>query len=257
MIPGRFAGKVIVVTGAGTGIGLGIARRLAAEGGAVVIAELNAESGTAAAAQINAQGGQARFVQTDVTDEASATAMTAAAVDWYGRLDVLVNNAGASPRKRLADMTTRDWHAILDLNLTGQYLCAQHAIPHLRAQSGANIVNIASLHAYATVPGLAAYAAAKGGVVALTGSMAIEYAPVRVNGVAPGVIETEAWFAAVGDVEAARRQRLGFHPVGRLGTVEDIAAAVSFLACDEAAFITGQTLRVDGGLLTILYRDPA
>lgn len=257
MIPGRFAGKVIVVTGAGTGIGLGIARRLAAEGGAVVIAELNAESGTAAAAQINAQGGQARFVQTDVTDEASVTAMTAAAVDWYGRLDVLVNNAGASPRKRLADMTTRDWHAILDLNLTGQYLCAQHAIPHLRAQSGANIVNIASLHAYATVPGLAAYAAAKGGVVALTGSMAIEYAPVRVNGVAPGVIETEAWFAAVGDVEAARRQRLGFHPVGRLGTVEDIAAAVSFLACDEAAFITGQTLRVDGGLLTILYRDPA
>lgn len=256
MIPGRFAGRVIVVTGAGTGIGLGIARRLAAEGGAVVIAELNAESGAAAAAQITGQGGQARFVRTDVTDEASVTAMTAAAVDWHGRLDVLVNNAGASPRKRLADMTTRDWHAILDLNLTGQYLCAQHAIPHLRAQSGANIVNIASLHAYATVPGLAAYAAAKGGVVALTGSMAIEYAPVRVNGVAPGVIETEAWFAAVGDVEAARRQRLGFHPVGRLGTPEDIAAAVSFLACDEAAFITGQTLRVDGGLLTMLYRDP-
>jgi NAD(P)-dependent dehydrogenase (short-subunit alcohol dehydrogenase family) len=256
MIPGRFAGKVIVVTGAGTGIGLGIARRLAAEGGAVVIAELNADSGAAAATQINAEAGQACFVQTDVTDEASVKAMTAAAVDWHGRLDVLVNNAGASPRKRLSDMTTRDWHAILDLNLTGQYLCAQHAIPYLRAQSGANIVNIASLHAYATVPGLAAYAAAKGGVVALTGSMAIEYAPVRVNGVAPGVIETEAWFAAVGDVEAARRQRLGFHPVGRLGTPQDIAAAVSFLACDEAAFISGQTLRVDGGLSTMLYRDP-
>jgi NAD(P)-dependent dehydrogenase (short-subunit alcohol dehydrogenase family) len=252
----RFDGKVAVVTGAGAGIGLGIALWLAAEGCAVVIAELNPESGAAATDRINAQAGQARFIQTDVTDEVNVAAMIDAAAAWHSRLDVLINNAGASPRKLLGGMTSRDWHAIIDLNLTGQYLCAQYAIPHLRQQPGANIVNIASLHAYATVPGLAAYAAAKGGVVALTGSMAIEYAPVRVNGVAPGVIETEAWFAAVGDVEAARRQRLGFHPVGRLGTPADIAAAVAFLASDDASFITGETLRVDGGLSTLLYRDP-
>jgi NAD(P)-dependent dehydrogenase (short-subunit alcohol dehydrogenase family) len=252
----RFAGKTAIVTGAAQGIGKGIAERLAREGAAVVIADIYAERGVRTAELITTNGGQAHFVHADVTDETAVAAMVGEAVKRFGRLDILVNNAGASPRRPFTALSLADWHSLIDLNLTSMFLCVQHALPHLKQSSGACIVNIASLHAFQTVPGLAAYAAAKGGVVALTRSMAIEFAPnVRVNAVAPGVIETEAWFNVVDDVEAARQHRLRFHLVSRLGQPEDIAAAVAFLASEDAAFITGVTLPVDGGLTTQLYRE--
>lgn len=252
----RFEGKVAIVTGGAQGIGRGIARRLAAEGASVVIADIDVTRGQQTAAEIAGDGGSAVFIEANVTHEQDVNRLVAGAVDRFGRLDLLVNNAGASPRRPFVDLTLSDWRALIDLNLSSMFLCAKAALPHLRQNQGASVVNIASLHAFLTVPGLSAYAAAKGGVVALTRSMAIEFAPeVRVNAVAPGVIETEAWFSAVQDVEAARQHRLKFHPVGRLGQPEDIAAAVTFLASEDASFITGVTLPVDGGLTTQLYRE--
>ena len=252
----RFEDKVAIITGAAQGIGKGVAERLSAEGAAVVVADIDVERGRQTAEALTNTGGRALFIHTDVTDEAAVGHLIEETADQFGRIDILVNNAGASPRRPLAELSLVDWRGLIDLNLTSMFLCARSTLPYLRKSAGASIVNIASLHAFLTVPGLSAYAAAKGGVVALTRSMAIEFAPdVRVNAIAPGVIETEAWFNAVEDVEAARQHRLKFHPVGRLGRPEDIAAAVAFLASEDAAFITGVTLPVDGGLTTQLYRE--
>lgn len=251
----RFAGRTAIVTGAAYGIGRGIARRLAREGCRVIAADINEAGAIAAADDINQDGGAARAVTCDVTSPESVARMIDTAITTYGELDYLVNNAGGSPRQAFDEVTPEDWAKMLDLNLTSQFLCVRAALPHLRRSDAAAVVNIGSLHAWVTVRGLTAYAAAKGGVVALTTSLALELGPaVRVNAVAPGVIETEAWFAAVDDVEAARQQRLPFHPLGRLGQPEDIAAAVAFLLSADAAFITGVTLPVDGGLTTHLYR---
>ena len=252
----RFEGKTAVVTGGAQGIGKGIAQRLSSEGASVVIADIDAERGRQTATEIIGNGASAVFLQTDVTLETDVINLMEGTVNHFGRLDILVNNAGASPRRRLEELSLADWHGLIDLNLTSMFLCAKAALPYLRQAHGASIINIASLHAYLTVPGLSAYAAAKGGVVALTRSMAIEFAPdVRVNAIAPGVIETEAWFSAVEDIDAARQHRLKFHPVGRLGKPEDTAGAAAFLASDDASYITGVTLPVDGGLTAQLYRE--
>lgn len=250
----RLKGNVAIVTGAAFGIGKGIARRLAAEGCRVVLLDIDS-AGENAAGEIRQEGGDALFIVCDVTDESQVVKVFSAAINHFGRLDFLVNNAGGAPRRDFETLTLADWEATLHLNLTSVYLCSRTAYPYLQQSPFGSIVNIASLHAFQTVPGLAPYAAAKGGVVALTNSLAIEFAPqVRVNAVAPGVIETEAWHRAVGDVEAARANRLRFHLIQRLGTPEDIAAAVAFLLSRDAAFITGITLNVDGGLTTQLFR---
>lgn len=255
MSEGRFTGRTAIVTGAAYGIGRGIARRLAREGCRVMAADIDETRAISAADEINQDGGAARAVYCDVTSPDSVAQMVEATIAAYGGLDYLVNNAGGSPRLAFDDVTPDDWARMIDLNLTSQFLCVRATLPYLRRSSAAAVVNIGSLHAWVTVKGLTAYAAAKGGVVALTTSLALELGPaVRVNAVAPGVIETEAWFAAVEDVEAARRQRLPFHPLGRLGQPEDVAAAVAFLLSDDAAFISGVTLPVDGGLTTHLYR---
>jgi hypothetical protein len=252
----RFEGKTAIVTGGAQGIGKGIAKRLSGEGAAVIIADIDVKRGSQTADELIQAGGSASFLQANVTREKDVINLVAGVANHFGRLDILVNNAGASPRRPFAELSLADWRSLIELNLTSMFLCAQSALPYLSQSQGASIVNIASLHAFLTVPGLSAYAAAKGGVVALTRSMAIEFAPnVRVNAVAPGVIETETWFNTIGDVEAARQHRLKFHPVGRLGQPEDIAAAVAFLASEDAAFITGVTLPVDGGLTAQLYRE--
>lgn len=251
----RFANRAALVTGAGSGIGHGIALRLASEGCQVVIADIVSQAAEATAQQIMTNGGRAIAVTCDVTQLNDVQRAVAGCVSAFGGLDYLVNNAGASPRQPFDEITPQAWSHLIDLNLTSQFLCVQAALPLLQASDAAAIVNIASLHAWATVKGLSAYAAAKGGVVALTTSLAVELAPhVRVNAIAPGVIETEAWYRAVGDVEAARQQRLPFHLVGRLGLPEDVAAAAAFLLSADAAFITGVTLPVDGGLTAQLYR---
>jgi NAD(P)-dependent dehydrogenase (short-subunit alcohol dehydrogenase family) len=250
------AGKVALITGAAQGIGQHIAQRFAHEGATVLIADVNNQAGEETAEGIRAEGGDASFHPVDVTSEQQVAHVFTRILQQHGKLDTLVNNAGATPNIRVQEMSKQQWQASLDLNLTSMFLCAQKAHPLLTKSPSAAIINITSLHAYATVPGLAAYAAAKAGVVAFTRSLALEFAPnIRVNAVAPGLIETETWRQSVRDVNQARQHRLAFHPLGRLGHPEDISAAVAFLASPDASFITGITLPVDGGLTAQLYRE--
>jgi NAD(P)-dependent dehydrogenase (short-subunit alcohol dehydrogenase family) len=248
--------RAALVTGASSGIGRHIALRFARDGLAVALADIDATAGQEVAASIRDAGGRTLFVETDVRDEAAVERAVQTTLAAFGRLDALINVVGGTPRRALLDTPPADWRAVLDLNLTSVYLMSRAAYPHLAASGRGAIVNLASLHAYATVPGLSAYAAAKGGVVALTRGLALEFAPsVRVNAIAPGLIETPAWRASVADVKAARRQRLPFHPLGRLGQPDEVAGVAAFLIGDDASFVTGVTLAVDGGLSAQLYRE--
>jgi NAD(P)-dependent dehydrogenase (short-subunit alcohol dehydrogenase family) len=248
--------RAALVTGASSGIGRHIALRFARDGLAVALVDIDVAAGEAVAAGVRDAGGRALFVEADVRDEAAVERAVQTTVAAFGRLDALINVVGGTSRRPLLDTPPADWRALLDLNLTSVYLMSRAAHPHLAGTGRGAIVNLASLHAYATVPGLSAYAAAKGGVVALTRSLALEFAPsVRVNAIAPGLIETPAWRASVPDVEAARRQRLPFHPLGRLGQPDEVAGVAAFLIGDDASFVTGVTVAVDGGLSAQLYRE--
>lgn len=244
----RLAGKVAIVTGAGSGIGRATARRFAAEGARVVVAELRAEPGRETVALIAEAGGEASFVQTDVTVKAAARRMVQHAVAAYGRLDILVNNAGGARPQPIDAMTEEVWDWTVDLCLKSVFLCSQAAVPVMEGGGGGAIVNISSVNSVGASPGLGAYNAAKGGINLLTMNMAIELGRrgIRANAIAPGHIATHP--------ELYEREPLelwGFTeacPIGRVGTPEDIAAAALFLASDDAAFCTGAVLLVDGGM---------
>jgi glucose 1-dehydrogenase len=190
-----------------------------------------------------------------VTVETDIAAMIALAVEQFGGLDIVVNNAGITPRVPFDQADAAYWHHTVDLNLTSMFLTARYAQEHLQRSAHGNIVNLASLHAFTTVKGVSTYAATKGGVLSLTRGLAIELAPnVRVNAIIPGLIETERVKVAMQNTQE-RERRLALHPLGRIGLPEDIAAAATFLVSDDAAFITGAALPVDGGLSVQLWRD--
>jgi NAD(P)-dependent dehydrogenase (short-subunit alcohol dehydrogenase family) len=244
----RLDGKVAVVTGAGSGIGLATVRRLAADGARVVCADLDAKTGTAAADEV---GGL--FVEVDVTDEAAVQSMFAAAVDAYGGIDVSFHNAGISPTDddSILDTPLDVWRRVQDANLTSVYLCCRHAIPLLLERGGGSIINTAS---FVAVMGAAtsqiSYTASKGGVLSLSRELGVQFARqgVRVNALCPGPVNTpmlQELFAK--DPERAAR-RLVHIPMGRFAEATEIAAAVSFLASDDASFITASTFLVDGGI---------
>ena len=246
-------GRVAIVSGAGQGIGAGIARALAAAGAAVVIAEINAETGAAVADEIKGAGREARFMQCDVRDESSIRALVAAAMARYGRIDILVNNVGWTPRLTLDAMSGEEWEGILRLNLGSMFALTNTCLPHLRESSHAAIVNISSINAIRTLGGLSAYAASKAGIIGFTKSLAAELAPgIRVNAVLPGAIFTEAWHE-IGDLEAALAHRLQYIPLARMGKPDDVGHGVAFLASDAAAYISGTTLLIDGGMSAQLY----
>lgn len=246
----RLEGRAAVVTGAAQGIGRGIAARLAQEGARVLVADVDEALGRQTAAEIGAV-----FCKTDVTIEADIVAMIAMAVEQFGGLDILVNNAGITPRKAFEEADAAYWHHTVDLNLTSMFLTANHAQAHLQRSAHGNIINLASLHAFMTVKGVSTYAATKGGVLSLTRGLALELAPkVRVNAIIPGLIETERVKVALDNAQD-RDKRLAVHPLGRIGRPDDIAAAVVFLVGDDAGFITGAALPVDGGLSAQLWRE--
>lgn len=254
----RVKDRVAVVTGAAMGIGKGIATVLAREGAKVVVADINADEGARTVAELN-RGGDAVFVQTDVGDEGQVRAMVKRAVDRYGSLSILVNNAAIGVYTPVHETTLEAWERCLRINLTGPFLCSKYALPHLRAAGGATIVNIASVHAYQNVGGTAPYAASKGGLAALTRVMAIDYAAdgVRVNAICPGWIYTpliERIFKESGDFEGMRRTVTQRQLLGRLGTPEDIGNAVLYLVSAESSFVTGASLFVDAGLTAVLER---
>jgi 3-oxoacyl-[acyl-carrier protein] reductase len=248
----RLQGKIAVVTGAGSGFGAGIARLFAAEGGRVVLADLNGEAAEAVAAEIDKAGGAAIGLKADVTKRADTSAMMRAALDTYGRLDVLVNNAGVSHRnKPMTEVTEEEYDLIYAVNVKAIYLAALEAIPLLRAQGGGCIINTSSTAALRPRPGLTVYNSSKGAVNVMTKSMAVELAPdnIRVNAICPVIGETALMetFMGVPDSPENRKKFEATIPLGRFSTPRDIAHAAAFLASDEAAFLTGVTLEVDGG----------
>lgn len=249
----RFDGRVAIVTGAAMGIGEGVARVLAREGAKLALADVADQEGERVAAELRAAGGDAFFQRCDVSREADVQAFVAATVKRYGTIDVLVNNAGIGVYKTILDATPEEWNRTLAVNLTGVYLVSREVIPHMRAKGRGAVVNVASVHAYQNVAATSPYAASKGGVAALTRTMAIDFARdgIRVNAVCPGWIETPLThriFRESGDFEGMRRQVAERQLLGRLGTPEDVGWAVAFLASDEASFITGTSLFVDAGL---------
>ena len=243
-------GKVAVVTGAGRGIGEGIATVLADAGAAVVCAARRTAEVERVATDIRAAGGRALAVTTDVTDKEAIAALAQAAVDEFGSLDVWVNNAGGSPvRTPLTELDPAEWARTMDLNMTAVYRCTLAAIPHMLADGrGGLIINITSMASFVGVPGSGHYAAAKRAVNSLTETFALELAPaIRVNGIAPGAVPTEIMMQALGVDEESVQGFARRIPMGRLGTPTDLGAVALFLAYDASAWITGQTLAVAGG----------
>ncbi len=243
-----FTDKVAVVTGSSRGIGRAIALRLAAEGAKVVV---NYRGNEAAAnevvAQIKAGGGEAIAVQADVSDVAQAEALIEAARKAFGRVDILVNNAGTTRDTLIMRMSEEDWDVVLDTNLKGAFNCIKAATRPMMRQRYGRIVNITSVSGLAGNPGQANYASAKAGLIGLTKTVAKELGSrnITCNAVAPGYVPTDLTASLPPDLVQQAVERT---PLGRTGTPEDIAAAVAFLASDEAGFITGQVLAVDGGL---------
>ncbi|MDV2990183.1 MAG: 3-oxoacyl-ACP reductase FabG [Dehalogenimonas sp.] len=243
----KLTGKTAVVTGAGRGIGRAVALRLAAEGASMVLNSLS-DSAANVAAEITAAGGQAVAVRGDVSKTEEVTALIESAVTAFGRLDILVNNAGVTRDNLLLRMSEEDWDAVLDTNLKSVYLCCRAALkPLLKSRDSGRIINISSIIGLSGNAGQVNYAASKAGIIGLTKSLAKELASRRitVNAVAPGFIVTDM---TAGMNEEAREALVKRIPLGSLGTPEDVAAAVAFLASEEARYITGQTLTVDGGM---------
>ncbi|MEM9756840.1 MAG: SDR family oxidoreductase [Pseudomonadota bacterium] len=248
-----------IVTGAGSGIGRAIAERFVRDGWTVVYADIDGTAAQVAADALAGQGDKVRALQCDVADEASVAAMMSEAIAWAGRLDCVAANAGVMVEGGVLDLTLAEWRRALEVNATGAFLTARAALPHLIETNGA-LVFTASTVALSGMKGVAAYSAAKGAIAALTRQIAADYAAqgVRANAVAPGAVRTplsESQFRARAESEAEFQglldQVIARYPLARWGGADEIAEAVHFLGTDRSAWITGQILPVDGGLLEL------
>ncbi|MBI4493279.1 MAG: glucose 1-dehydrogenase [Chloroflexi bacterium] len=249
---GRLAGRVAVVTGGGKGIGAVYAERLAREGAAVAAVDVDGAAAEAHAAKLQAEGGQALGLHVDVTDLASVEAMVRRVVERFGRLDILVNNAGLYtvllPKRPFYEIEPKDWDRTLAVNVKGLFLCARAAFPHLKESGHGRIINISSGTVFAGTPGFLHYVSSKGAVVAFTRALAREVGQynITVNALAPGL--TASATAREVQTQAEFEAPLQLRTIKRVQVPDDIVGALVFLASDEAEFITGQTIVIDGGL---------
>jgi len=251
---GSFTDAVAVVTGGGSGIGRTTAVEFADRGASVVVADVDTDGGEETVAQIEDAGGEARFVETDVTDTDATEAMVDVAVDTYGRLDYAFNNAGISgPSAAVTDHDPEEWQAVVDVNLVGVFNCMKYEIAQMQDQeSGGVVVNNASILGHVGFKNSSGYAAAKHGLLGLTKTAALENGEtgVRINAVCPGFIETPLLEDAGLTSDPDMREKIEqLHPMNRLGTPQEVADAVCWLCEDEASFVTGEALGVDGGYL--------
>jgi len=249
---GAFAGKVAVVTGSASGIGRESAVRLAAAGAAVIGGDIDVEGGDLTASMCRDAGGQAAFLRTDVSSEADIAALIALAIEQHGRVDILFNNAGVTGAVgRIEKTSVEDWDRTQNILLRSVFLGIKHVVPHMKRQGGGAIINTSSLAGHRGYRAIHAYSAAKAGVVNLTRSAAIELGEhrIRVNCICPGYVITPMHNFRLNEGEDLEEKLAGFQPINRAGQPRDIAGAVLYFASDDAEWVTGVSLNVDGGAL--------
>lgn len=254
----RLTGKTAIVTGAGRGIGKGIAKCLAKEGAYVVIATLDEKEGQALEKEIGTV--QSYFVATDVASEESIKYMVAKTVEVFGKLDILINNAGITRFKPMEETTIEDWDSLINVDLRGPFITSKYAVPHMKKQQSGSIVNISSNHSSATLPHTEVYAAAKGGLNAMSKSMALSLGEdgIRVNTISPGFTDTphyRKWLTEKEDSKIAEQEVKKVHPLKKISRPEDIGYLAAFLCSEEAAMVTGENIIIDGGVSARLYNS--
>ena len=256
----RFKDKIVIVTGAGSGIGETTAMKFANEGASVVVADINAETGNLVSEHINNNGGKSSFVETNVAEFSSVESMVSQTLDTFGIPDVLINNAGTNVFGEPLDMPDSEWKRAFSVDLDGVWFGCKAVLPHMLKKNKGSIVNVASVHGIQIIPNCFPYPVAKHGVIGLTKALAVDYAAkgIKINSISPGYIETpiiDRFFNTKPDPIAARKEAENHQPIKRMGTTDEIANTIMFMSSDECNYMIGANIVVDGGITLRMHEN--